>query len=148
MANDITVFYSKNTDDWKTPSILYKHFMDHGFIDVAPFQTTEDYLLKEFHNSKLYCNPPYSKNKQFIEWLYKQVENNCDVWLLIPSRTDTRYFQKMLTDGCYFYFIKGRLKYNDGSMGAPFPSVLIKLNTHTHQYDNGTIDEFIERIKI
>ena len=107
--------------------------MDHNFIDVCPFQSSEDYLKKEFHNKKLYANPPYSKNKQFIEWLYKQVENGCVVWLLIPSRTDTRYFQKMLSDGQFFYFIKGRLKYNDGGMGAPFPSVLIKLsNTYIH----------------
>ena len=133
MSNDITVFYSKNTDDWKTPKVLYQYFMDHEFIDVCPYQSSEDYLLKEFHNSKLYANPPYSKNKEFIEWLYKQVENNCEVWLLIPSRTDTRYFQKMLSDGQFFYFIKGRLKYNDGNMGAPFPSVLIKLsNTYIH----------------
>lgn len=148
MANDITVFYSKNTDDWKTPSVLYNHFMEHGYIDVCPFQSKEDYLLKEFHNQKLYCNPPYSKNKYFVEWLYKQVENGCNVWMLIPSRTDTKYFQKMMNDGCLFFFIKGRLRYNDGNMGAPFPSVLINLNTHTHRYENGTIDEFIERIKI
>lgn len=147
MANDITVFYSKNTDDWKTPSKLYEFFINNNYIDVAPFQSNEDYLIKEFHDQKLYCNPPYSKNKQFIDWCYKQIENGCVIWLLIPSRTDTRYFQRIMNDGKLLYFIKGRLKFNDGDMGAPFPSVLIKLDreTHTHIYMNGTIDEFIER---
>lgn len=150
MSNDITVMYSKKTDDWKTPSKLYKYFMDHGYVDVCPFQASEDYLLKEFHNSNLYCNPPYSKNKQFIEWLYKQMNNGCNIWILIPSRTDTRYFQKIMDDGMLLYFIKGRLRFNDSNMGAPFPSVLIHLSKHIHNdfknsYMNGTVDEFIER---
>lgn len=148
MSNDVTVFYSKNSDDWKTPSKLYNYFMDHNYIDVSPFQSAEDYLLKEFQNAKLYCNPPYSKNKEFIEWCYKQMNNGCTIWLLIPSRTDTRYFQKIMNDGMLLYFIKGRLRFNDGNMGAPFPSVLIELklkHTYIHTYMCGTIDEFIER---
>ena len=131
MANDITIMYSRNTDDWKTPSILYNYFIENGYIDVSPFQSNENYLLKEFHNQKLYCNPPYSKNKEFIEWCYKQIENNCVVWLLLPSRTDTRYFQRMMNDGMLLFFIKGRVKFNDGKIGAPFPSVLIELKQKT-----------------
>ena len=79
------------------------------------------------------------------------MENGCNVWMLIPSRTDTRYFQKIMNDGMLLYFIKGRLRFNDGEMGAPFPSVLIhlsmvyKTNLFSRRYLNGTIDEFMER---
>lgn len=41
---DINVMFSKNTDDWKTPSDLYKCFMDNGWIDTFPFQSTYDEL--------------------------------------------------------------------------------------------------------
>lgn len=76
------------------------------------------------------------------------MEHGCVIWLLIPSRTDTKYFQRLMDDGMLLYFIKGRLKFNDGNMGAPFPSVLIEMNrarTYIHTYMNGTIEDFMER---
>ena len=53
-----------------------------------------------------------------------------------------------MNDGKLLFFIKGRLRFNDSNMGAPFPSVLIRLDkeTHHHIYQNGTVEEFIERI--
>ena len=46
--------------------------------------------------------------------------------LLIPARTDTKYFRKLVDYGVDIMFITGRLHFN-GSNSAPFPSCYIKL---------------------
>ena len=46
--------------------------------------------------------------------------------LLIPARTDTKWFRKLYDSKCIIGLIQGRLKFND-SNSAPFPSMLVKL---------------------
>ena len=45
--------------------------------------------------------------------------------LLIPSRTDTRYWHDFIMKADEVRFIKGRLYFNDGDGGAPFPSCIV-----------------------
>lgn len=40
--------FSHNHDDWRTPSALYKAFMDLGFVDCFPFQSKDDEFLKTY----------------------------------------------------------------------------------------------------
>ena len=47
--------------------------------------------------------------------------------LLIPARTDTVYFHKLLEFKPEIVFIKGRLRFNDSKLSAPFPSILVIL---------------------
>lgn len=51
------------------------------------------------------------------------------VYMLIPSRTDTKYFHKMINSNLDMgiYFFEGRLHFNESKGAAPFPSCLIKL---------------------
>ena len=53
-----------------------------------------------------------------------------EVILLIPARTDTKYFRKLVDYGVNIYFITGRLHFND-SNSAPFPSCYIELTGKT-----------------
>ena len=45
--------------------------------------------------------------------------------MLIPARTDTRYFHDYIYHKAEIRFIKGRLKFGDGKAPAPFPSMLV-----------------------
>lgn len=47
------------------------------------------------------------------------------VVLLIPSRTDTKYFHDYILHRSEIRFIKGRLKFGDSANGAPFPSMVV-----------------------
>lgn len=47
------------------------------------------------------------------------------VVMLIPARTDTRWFHDYIYGRAEIRFIKGRLKFNDGKGGAPFPSMVV-----------------------
>ena len=45
--------------------------------------------------------------------------------MLIPSRTDTKYFHNYIYQRAEIRFIKGRLKFGEATSSAPFPSMLV-----------------------
>jgi len=45
--------------------------------------------------------------------------------MLIPSRTDTKYFHDYIYQRTEIRFVKGRLKFGDRKNAAPFPSMLV-----------------------
>ena len=45
--------------------------------------------------------------------------------MLLPARTDTKWFHEFIYHKHEIRFIKGRLKFNDGKNNAPFPSMLV-----------------------
>lgn len=125
------VLFSKNSDDWKTPAYIYDLFMKLGYVDPCPFQCPTNNLDTDMGEVNLFINPPYSDIKSWVEYainhINKHKKNN--VYLLIPSRTDTKYFQKMLKSNLDvgIYFFEGRLHFNESKNSAPFPSCLIRL---------------------
>ena len=112
-------------------------------IRVLIWQSLMD-LKKNYYNSKLYINPPFSLMNEFTEFGLKQSKNN-KVIFLIPARTDTRYFHNLLSVNPSIYFIKGRLKYNDTGT-APFPSILVILDGEGRIY-SGDKEDLLKFIK-
>ena len=47
------------------------------------------------------------------------------VVMLIPARTDTKYFHDYILHRSEIRFIKGRLRFGDSKMNAPFPSMVV-----------------------
>ena len=45
--------------------------------------------------------------------------------MLIPARTDTKYFHNYILNRTEVRFIKGRLKFGESKNSAPFPSMLV-----------------------
>ena len=60
------------------------------------------------------------------------------VVLLIPARTDTKWFRKLVDYGCNIEFVTGRLHFSNLN-SAPFPSCYITL-TGKVLYRYGEID--------
>lgn len=117
---------SKKSDHWATPKQLLNRI--EYDIDICPLYSKKDNLLIDWNKEKIiYCNPPYSKIKLWIDKIILEVGNGAKVKLLIPARTDTKYFHKLIKSGCVknIYFFEGRLKFNE-LLGAPFPSLLIE----------------------
>lgn len=83
-------------------------------------------VLKQSGSKKNFVNPPYSKIKEFVLKSIEEHKKGREVILLIPARTDTLYFRKLVDYGVTITFITGRLHFNN-SNSAPFPSCLIKL---------------------
>lgn len=45
--------------------------------------------------------------------------------MLIPARTDTRWFHEYVYPYAEIRFIKGRLKFGNSLNSAPFPSMIV-----------------------
>lgn len=118
--------FSHESDDWRTPPDIYYYFINKGFIDPCPYQADFDGLERIYVGQKLFCNPPYSDISTWVDYLLKLHDDyNCHFALLVPSRTDTKWFHELLDRGFPIYFFKGRLHFNDSKAGAPFPSCMI-----------------------
>ena len=125
---NISACLSSNSDDWKTPSPIYNTFITMNYIDCFPFQSEINQFDIDYHNEKLFINPPFSIMDDVIEYVLKQYKKNNQIALLIPVRTDTKYFKRLFDNtDCVIYLIHKRLHYNDDK-SAPFPSMLIMMN--------------------
>ena len=137
------------SDNWATPKKLYKFFMEHDFTDPCPLYSKEDNLNKFYCQEKLYINPPFSQLNKWVDKAIDCANRGCDVWLLMPARTDTKYFKKLADFRCVIWFFTGRLHFNDGKNPAPFPTMIVRLNNYNidNYFAHGTIDEFMRVLK-
>ena len=75
---------------------------------------------------RVFCNPPYSQIGKWVEKAYHEGhQDGTIVVLLIPARTDTKYFHDYILNRSEVRFIKGRLRFGDSRNSAPFPSMVV-----------------------
>lgn len=134
------ILFSSEKEDWETPLDLYKKLNDEFHFTLDPcanefnhkcdnYYTVENDGLKQNWGGQIvFCNPPYGR--KIYEWVKKAYEesqkSNTTVVLLIPSRTDTKYFHEFLykKENVELRFLKGRLKFSGSENSAPFPSLV------------------------
>lgn len=130
--------YSSNSDEWGTPQKLFDELNERFDFDVDVcanaenakcrryFSKEEDGLKQDWTQFKTcWMNPPYGRQiGSWIEKAYEASLHGTTVVCLLPSRTDTRWFHDYCVKG-EITFIKGRLKFNDGKVPAPFPSMIV-----------------------
>lgn len=134
------VLFSSKKDDWETPQALFDELDKEFHFTLDPcanefnhkcdkyFTIKDDGLSQKWDGHRVFCNPPYGR--KIYDWIKKSYEeaqkDNVIVVLLIPSRTDTRYFHEFLykKDNVELRFVKGRLKFGNCKDAAPFPSLI------------------------
>lgn len=137
MLSDRHALYSKKSDEWDTPKALYETLDAEFNFNLDPCSTDENhkcdrYFTKEqdglkmpWGGSRVYCNPPYSNISAWVEKAFRESKNdNTLVVMLLPSRTDTRYFHNFIYNRAEIRFVKGRIKFSDKD-NAPFPSMVV-----------------------
>jgi len=126
-------YEAKGFDNWMTPiDLLNKVENEFGeLFDPCPknYDYSFDGLEISWPRDKTcFVNPPYSKIKDWVKKCHNEWILGSEIVLLIPARTDTRYFHNHINDNAEIRFIKGRVKFVhlDGrnSKAAPFPSIL------------------------
>lgn len=125
---NISVMFSKNSDHWETPKHIYEKFMNKNYFDPCPLHSNFDGLEIEW-NGKLFINPPYSNIIKWVDKAILEKNNYEEVVFLVPARTDTKWFHKLLRhfpDNAKITFIEGRLKFSEKG-SAPFPSLFITI---------------------
>ena len=134
------VLFASGHGGWETPRELYDEIdREFGFtLDtaasddnaLAPAHYTEadNALVLPWHG-RAWCNPPYGRRVgQWVEKAYREVHEHRHalvVVMLLPARTDTRWFQDWAMRAQELRFIRGRLRFGGAKQGAPFPSVLV-----------------------
>ena len=129
--------FTSNSDEWYTPQNLFDELDSEFHFDLDPCATSEshkcdryytkeqDGLSQKWGGARVFCNPPYSCIDKWVEKAYRETrEDNTIVVLLIPARTDTRYFHNYIYQRAEIRFVKGRLKFSSKGP-APFPSMIV-----------------------
>lgn len=144
---NINACLSHKSDEWATPTLLYQAFMKKGYIDPCPLGGQINALETAYKNKRLFVNPPFSKLNDFALWIIEQAKQGCDIYLLMPTRTDTRYFKALFDYGIdELIFLHKRLRYND-SKPAPFNSMVLHINkSKNNKYKLMSCDELIAYI--
>lgn len=63
--------------------------------------------------------------EKYGEWVKKAAESNTTVVMLLPARTDTKWFHEYIYKKAEIIFIKGRLRFGNSKNSAPFPSMIV-----------------------
>lgn len=130
----LDVLFSSKSDHWSTPKEIYDRFMSEGFVDPCPLHSDFDNLDVDFGDVKMFINPPYSDITTWVNFaIGHHLKYGKEIVLLVPSRTDTKWFHKLLEYGADLQFIKGRLKFSNSKENAPFPSVYITLKGNCNE---------------
>jgi hypothetical protein len=117
------VLFQSASQHWQTPPEVYAA-LDREFsftLDPCPNGAT-DGLTRSWAGQRVYCNPPYGPGVG--RWLAKAREADLAVYLL-PARTDTRWWHELGMQADEIRFLRGGLRFNGATAGAPFPSVLL-----------------------
>jgi len=140
---NIKAMLSSEDMTWETPQDFFDTLNKEFKFTLDPCATPEtakckkfytkedDGLSKDWSRERIFCNPPYGS--EIKHWVKKCSESTSLVVMLIPARTDTRYFHDYIYQkpNVEIRFIKGRLKFGGkqkGSGSAPFPSMVVIFN--------------------
>lgn len=122
--------------DWPTPQAYFDQVnAEFGFtLDAAAspanakcerYFTPEDDGLMQDWTGVVWCNPPYGREiGHWIKKGYLSSLKGATVVMLVPASTDVAWFHEYAVKG-ELRFIRGRLKFGNGTQPAPFGSVLI-----------------------
>ena len=130
------VLFSSKKEEWETPQDLFDELNKEFSFDIdvcalpenakcEKFFTPENDGLQKKWGGTCWCNPPYGR--KIGEWVKKASESNATVVMLLPARTDTKWFHEYIYKKAEIRFIKGRLKFGDSKNAAPFPSMIVIL---------------------
>lgn len=149
--NTLQVMTSSKNEHWNTPLVILDPLRQHlGPIILDPCSNKgslvgakvqwcgpeagdTDGLAESWqHNGLVYVNPPYGRKiKPWVKKcadqgaLAKSLKNGTEIVLLGPSRTDTKWFQRMVLPTADAVILwEGRLKFVGATAPAVFPSFL------------------------
>ena len=125
------------SDEWETPQWVFDQlcyaYSVRPLLDVA---ATEENTKCEYHFNKqqdgleinwcedIWCNPPHSKTRQFVEKAYEQWQkHNINIMMLIPLNSiGTKYSEKYIKDSAEWHPLYFRIKFLRDGVESEYPS--------------------------
>lgn len=148
----MAVHFSSDTPEHYTPTgILDAVVACLGAIDLDPCSndhdapnvpagkhyTAADDGLAQFWHGKVFMNPPYGR--EIARWVDKLVteyeaERVTEAIALVPARTDTDWWERLVDGYKFTCFVHGRLTFIGNEEVAPFPSALVYLGSEPDRF--------------
>lgn len=139
MSQVAGILQQPKSHEWETPIELFRELdAEFGFgIDAAAsasnakcevyFCEKQDGLKGEWNwGGSVWCNPPYGTQiGRWVEKGYQEAQKGATVVMLIPARTETRYWHDFVMKAAEIRFIRGRLRFSGYTVNAPFPSAVV-----------------------
>lgn len=135
-----SAMFSSKTCEWATPQDLFDKLNAEFHFTLDPcaddsnhkceryFTKEQDGLMQDWSGEIVFCNPPYGREvSKWVRKCFNEVYAGgclCAV-MLVPARTDTRWFHEYIYHKADVRFIKGRLKFGGSNNSAPFPSMVV-----------------------
>lgn len=146
------VHFSSETDEWATPQELFDNLDAKYHFTLDPCATEQNHKCDTYFTKKqnglaqnwggyiVFCNPPYGR--QIGKWVEKASKEKCKTVMLLPARTDTKWFHEYIYKKAEIHFLKGRLKFGESKNSAPFPSMIVVFdNREKEQIERRTDDK-------
>ena len=135
--------FTSKSNEWSTPQSLFDELNSEFNFTLDPASTHENAKCEKYYTQEddglnqpwadesVFCNPPYGR--EIGQWVKKAYEESLllregVIVLLIPARTDTKYWHEYIFGKAEVRFLKGRVKFGEAKQGAPFPSAVIVYN--------------------
>lgn len=132
------VLFSSDKHDYETPddffAMVNSEFKftldvcaDAKNAKVKKYYSKRDNGLSQEWHGRVWCNPPYGS--EIVQWVEKADSESkrsyCKIIvMLLPVRSDTKWFHNFIYKKVEIRFIKGRLRFKNTNSSAPFPSML------------------------
>ena len=134
------LMFSSKTCEWATPQDFFDRLNAEFKFTLDPcasaenhkcdkyYTKVEDGLIQDWSGETVFCNPPYGREigRWVCKCFHEVFDGKCPcAVMLIPARTDTRWFHDYIYNKAEIRFIPGRLKFNSQKNSAPFPSMVV-----------------------
>ena len=105
---------------------MYAQFLKTLNVITFSLQKLTVYAKIGGGQGTIWCNPPYGRElNKWVKKAYETAQQGETVVMLLPARTDTKWFHEYIYGKAEIRFIKGRLKFGGNKNAAPFPSMVI-----------------------
>jgi len=131
--------FSSASTEWDTPQAFFDKLDKQFEFTLDPcataasakcdkyFTEEDDGLAQDWRGHTVFVNPPYGRG--IGAWLKKGYEeskkHNTVVVMLVPSRTDTKWWHDYIMKAKEVHLVRGRLKFGGSDNAAPFPSAVV-----------------------
>lgn len=133
----LTKQFESSSNEWETPDEVFiplnREFnftLDAAATEynakVKPFISKESDAFAQRWSGVVWLNPPYGRGLD--KWMKKANDERClgvTTVALIPARTNTRWFHRIVLPNAEVRFVEGRPKFGDANEGLPWPLLIV-----------------------
>ena len=136
--------FSSKSGDWDTPQAFFDKLNEQFEFTLDPcateasakckkyFTKEDDGLAQDWKGHTVFVNPPYGRG--IGAWLKKGYQeskrHNTVVVMLVPARTDTKWWHDYVMRAKEVHLVRGRLKFGSSENAAPFPSAVVVFHSN------------------